>query len=57
MLEKIIGVIQEQGFAAMPIKLSGTAKAVFAFIDLMANTEPEETMPEWWGIKLDMRRN
>lgn len=39
------------------LKLVGKAKHVFAILTLLATTEPEETDPNWWALRLWIRRN
>lgn len=34
------------------MKLSGKSKPVLDFISLLAITEPMETDPDWWAVRL-----
>ncbi len=39
------------------IRLTGQAKPVFEFVQLMAKSEPMETDAGWWAIRLHLSRN
>ena len=39
------------------LRMKGKVKHVFAMLDLLAKTMPEETDINWWGVRLWLRRN
>jgi hypothetical protein len=38
-------------------KLRGKGKPVLDFVRLVAHSEPMETDPNWWAIRIDLARN
>ena len=39
------------------LRLKGKAKDVFRMLNLLAKTAPEEDDPNWWALRLWLRRN
>ncbi len=57
-LSDLILQMKEKGLMSVaPIKFVGQAKPTFEMLAIMANTEPEETDPDWWILRLYLKRN
>ena len=58
MLTELIQTIKDKGLSAVaPLRLDGTSKAVFDFLVLIQDTDPEETDKDWWELRLWLKRN
>ena len=57
-LTQLITGIKEKGLMSVaPIKVRGKAKPVFDMLVIMNDTETEETDPNWWTLRVYLRRN
>ena len=57
-LSELIQEMKSKGLMSVaPIRFIGKAKPTFEMLTIMADTLPEETDPNYWGIRLYMRRN
>ena len=57
-LTQLIKNMKEKGLISVaPINLRGKAKPVLDFWVILADTELEETDPNWWQLRLWLKRN
>lgn len=57
-LTELIKDMKEKGLVSIGcLKFKGQAKPVFEMLAIMNDTEPEETDPNWWKLRLWLRRN
>ena len=57
-LTQLIKNMKNKGIMSVaPIKIIGRAKPTLEMLAIMADTEPEETDPNWWVIRLWIIRN
>ena len=57
-LTELIRDMKEKGLVSVaPIKFTGQAKPTFEMLAIMSDTDPEETDPNWWAIRLWLKRN
>ena len=57
-LTEFIQDMKDKGLVSIgSLRLLGKANPVFDMLAIMVDTEPAETDPNWWGIRLYLRRN
>ncbi len=57
-LTQLIQQMKAQGLMSVaPITFVGKAQPTFELLAIITDTEPEETDPNYWGIRAWLRRN